>query len=154
MALVLLRHAVAEQRGSMEDDVARPLSKKGLKQADKLADKLGDQLPPDTSFFTSPALRCTQTLDPLTTKRGVPYNADDAFAEGNEAVALPILATLMTQNVVVCCHGSLMEAALDWLGRLGAKTKKLKLDKAGAWVIDGEGGNVTSTSYIKPPKGK
>ncbi|MGH2519290.1 MAG: histidine phosphatase family protein [Chloroflexota bacterium] len=48
----------------------RPLTALGLKQAKRIADELGVQ--PVSAIFSSPALRCRQSLEPLAARVGLP----------------------------------------------------------------------------------
>jgi broad specificity phosphatase PhoE len=60
----LVRHAKAGERRLWEDDdVIRPLSKKGWKQASAVCERLAGK--DVSSLHSSPYLRCVQTLEPL-----------------------------------------------------------------------------------------
>jgi phosphohistidine phosphatase len=66
MDLVLWRHAeAAEPRDGDADDLARPLTAKGERQAHRMADWLGQRLAQSTRILVSPALRCQQTAKAL-----------------------------------------------------------------------------------------
>lgn len=67
MDLFLWRHAdAAESQGaSLDDDLARPLTAKGSKQAKRMAEWLNSFLPEATRVLVSPALRAQQTADAL-----------------------------------------------------------------------------------------
>lgn len=68
MDLILWRHAQAEAKQpgqSAEDDLARALTRKGAKQADRMADWLNQRLVNSTRVIVSPALRCQQTAKAL-----------------------------------------------------------------------------------------
>ena len=63
-----VRHAKAGSRSDWTgDDRKRPLSKKGMKQAEDLVALLDPF--PITAIFSSPYLRCVQTVEPLARKR-------------------------------------------------------------------------------------
>jgi phosphohistidine phosphatase len=68
MDLILWRHAEAEVAAEGGDDLSRPLTKKGEKQAAKMASWLDSQLPEGTRVLVSPAVRTQQTVAPLDRK--------------------------------------------------------------------------------------
>ena len=67
MDLILWRHADAGEplEGEGVDDLQRPLSPRGEKQARRMADWLNRFLPASTRILCSPALRARQTADAL-----------------------------------------------------------------------------------------
>lgn len=62
MDLILWRHADAQDG---DNDMARALTAKGRKQADKMATWLRARLPAKTRILVSPAVRALQTADAL-----------------------------------------------------------------------------------------
>ena len=72
MDLILWRHAEALELGegeeSAEADLARALTPKGERQAQRMADWLGQRLAHSTRILVSPALRCQQTARALDRK--------------------------------------------------------------------------------------
>ena len=75
MELILWRHADAEDGLA---DMARRLTAKGEKQADKMADFLRSRLPQDTRILVSPAKRAQQTAQALTHN----FTTEPAIAPG------------------------------------------------------------------------
>ena len=74
--LYLVRHAKAgERRLWTADDLDRPLSKKGWKQADLVGKRLA-KLGPST-LLSSAYVRCIQTLEPLAERIGQPVEIDE-----------------------------------------------------------------------------
>lgn len=65
MDLILWRHAEAALEGAGEDDLARPLTAKGERQAERMAEWLNRRLAHSTRILVSPALRCQQTAKAL-----------------------------------------------------------------------------------------
>ena len=64
MTLYIVRHAKAGKRSEWDGpDTLRPLSDKGWEQSQAIAEKLIDLKP--SSLISSPAVRCMQTLEPL-----------------------------------------------------------------------------------------
>lgn len=82
MDLILWRHAeardLAEEAPTAEADLARPLTPRGEKQAQRMAEWLNRFLPDSTRILVSPALRTRQTADAL----GRKYRTVDALAPG------------------------------------------------------------------------
>lgn len=82
MDLILWRHADArdlpEGEFDAEADLARPLTPRGEKQAQRMAEWLNQHLPDSTRILVSPALRCRQTADAL----GRKYRTVDTLAPG------------------------------------------------------------------------
>lgn len=72
MDLILWRHAEAAE-GDAEDDLARPLTTRGERQAARMASWLNQHLPATTRVLASPARRAQQTAAALDRKfRTVP----------------------------------------------------------------------------------
>lgn len=81
MQLILWRHAEAEDGLS---DMARRLTAKGEKQADKMAAFLRPLLPPNTRILVSPAKRTQQTAQAL----GKNFITEPAIAPGASPQAI------------------------------------------------------------------
>lgn len=64
MELILWRHADAEDAGP-KGDIARELTKKGRKQAERMAEWLRPRLEGKWKVLSSPAARAVQTVTPL-----------------------------------------------------------------------------------------
>ena len=78
MDLILWRHADARDPRDGEDDMARQLTPRGEKQAQRMADWLNRFLPDTTRILVSPSLRTRQTADAL----GRKYRTVDSLAPG------------------------------------------------------------------------
>jgi len=68
MDLVLWRHAEASEWTQGCDDLTRPLTSRGEKQAARMAGWLDRQLPNNTRIFVSPARRAEETASALARK--------------------------------------------------------------------------------------
>ena len=88
MELVLWRHAEAEEG---IHDLARRLTAKGSKQADKMAAFLRSRLPEDTRIMVSPAKRAQQTAQALTHN----FTTEPALAPGASPQAILEVANWM-----------------------------------------------------------
>ena len=114
MSVILLRHASAGDRDVWQgDDRLRPLDERGRKQALALAERLRAQ--GIERAFSSPYVRCTQTVAPL----GLEIVPDERLAEG-----APVHATLELLRgldaAVACTHGDVIEAVLGHSLKKGA----------------------------------
>jgi Histidine phosphatase superfamily (branch 1) len=101
----LVRHAHAgdkhEWSGRDED---RPLSVPGHREADGLLARLRDY--PITRILSSPALRCVQTVEPLSLRRAVPIEVVDALRVDTPVEGLLELVTDRgLEGTVSCGHG-------------------------------------------------
>jgi phosphohistidine phosphatase len=68
MDMILWRHAEASDPGEGQDDLDRPLTSKGERQAARMATWLQRQLPSSTRVLVSPARRAQQTAAALDRK--------------------------------------------------------------------------------------
>ncbi len=68
MDLIFWRHAEARDPEDGQEDLSRPLTSRGEKQAARMATWLDRQLPEGTRVLVSPALRCEQTAMALSRK--------------------------------------------------------------------------------------
>jgi len=82
--LILWRHAEAVETGEEGDDLSRPLTAKGERQAERMAGWLGRQLAATTRVLVSPALRAQQTAKALDRK----FRTVDELAPMHTAQAL------------------------------------------------------------------
>ena len=62
MDLILWRHAEAQDPEGMMTDLDRPLTRRGDKQATRMAAWLDRQLPDGARVWSSPAVRCEETV--------------------------------------------------------------------------------------------
>ncbi len=65
MDLILWRHAEAFEPRENDDDLARALTPKGERQAQRMAEWLNQRLAHSTRILVSPAVRCQQTAKAL-----------------------------------------------------------------------------------------
>jgi phosphohistidine phosphatase len=84
MDLILWRHADALELREPGDDLARPLTPKGERQAQRMAQWLNQRIAHSTRILVSPALRCQQTAKALSRK----FKTLDALGPDADAQAL------------------------------------------------------------------
>jgi broad specificity phosphatase PhoE len=139
MRVLLVRHARAGDRLDWEgDDRLRPLDKKGRRQAKAIAKalaKLGAR-----RLFSSPYLRCTQTLEPAAEKLGLAVETRDELAEGSTGADALRLIHELTETASLSTHGDVLEALLP--GR--------RCQKGSIWVVDVVDGEVRPERYLPP----
>ena len=107
--IFLVRHASAGDRVAWEgDDRQRPLDDRGRRQAAQLVELLA----PYTieRIFSSPALRCVETVEPLSVARGLEIELRDELSEERQADdGSALVRSLGLGPTVVSCHGGLSE---------------------------------------------
>ena len=141
MTLLLVRHAHAGDRHDWHgDDRLRPLTEKGQRQADALVAVLAPYA--ITRIYSSPFLRCSQTVTPLAAACGLEVDIDDALAEGHGPEGLR-LAEGVGGVTVLCGHGDNVPEILKALGVVASKCSK-----GSTWVVERD---PISATYLPPP---
>jgi len=156
MTVLLVRHARAGSRKYWKrPDIERPLSKKGQRQAEGLVDMLARY--PSKRIYSSPYVRCVQTVDPLAEKikKGVEQLLE--LTEG--APAEEVIAVLRRSGGstdVWCTHGDIVALVLDAIVEHdGVKLKKAdkKYPKGSFWELEQDKkGRVIKATYFPPPE--
>jgi 8-oxo-dGTP diphosphatase len=150
LSLYVVRHADALSRhGWVDDDVLRPLTDKGHRQARGLVEVLADRR--IDTIVSSPAVRCTQTVAPLAEERGLTVVEDHALWE---AMPLAPVRTLVDEldHAVVCSHGDLIPDLVDQLIGEGMTAVGRDCKKGSTWILEREGPTFTRGTYVPPPK--
>lgn len=152
MALHLVRHAKAGKRSRWDgDDRLRPLDTAGRAQALAIAERLADL--PVPALYSSPYLRCIQTLEPLGARRGLGVLADDRLAEGADARECIEWLLHLPEHVVLCSHGDLIPEVVDRLVRRGMEiVGEPDTRKASTWVLERDGDRIVAGRAIAPPR--
>ena len=151
-AFLFIRHAKAGSRSHWEqDDRIRPLSKSGIKQAEALVSVLATY--PISAVFSSPYVRCVQTVEPLARARRLRIMETAALAEGAGLTgALRFIGDGKLGDSVLCTHGDVVQELVDELIRLRiVEASQDGLDKGSTWVVEVEKGSPVSARYIPPP---
>ena len=153
MTVYLVRHAKAGSRKSWTgDDELRPLSKAGKAQARALAKRLaGEGI---IRVFSSPYVRCRQTVEPLAEGRGVPVEPSDALREGASLPdSLRLVEKVAGENAVLCTHGDVLGNLLMHFAELGVDLQTDRIEKGSVWALELDDGEVRSATYHPPPGG-
>jgi 8-oxo-dGTP diphosphatase len=154
MTVFLVRHADAKSRANWEaDDTLRPLTKKGEAQASALVKQLdGARI---ARILSSPAVRCTDTVQPLADEHGRPIEQTDVLLEGADAAtAYELLCRVAHENgdAVLCTHGDLVPELLRIAARDGvALDDAARWPKGSTWAIEADGTRLTRARYLAPP---
>jgi 8-oxo-dGTP diphosphatase len=155
MTVFLVRHADAKSRANWpHPDETRPLTRKGLDQAEGLVDLLHDR--PIRRILSSPAVRCVETLAPLANKLGLKVEQTDALFEGADpSKAYDLLRRVAKEkgDTVLCAHGDLIPELLRLASRDGLTLHDPpRWAKGSTWAIEGDGKHFTKARYLPPPE--
>src|SRR5205085_2535462 len=118
-------------------DETRPLSRKGMHQAEAIVDLLRDR--PIRRILSSPAVRCAETVAPLANKLGSKVAETDTLLEGADAAkALALLRKVAGEkgDTVVCTHGDLVPELLRLASRDGMAIEDTpRWPKGSTWAL-------------------
>lgn len=160
--LELVRHAKAHSRDRWwgKPDRERPLTETGIAQSKALARELLAAGPVD-AVWSSPFVRCVQTVQPLAVKTDLPVGTDEALAEattlpvvdggdawvsaawlGGRAIAFVnrLCDAHPDGRVVACSHGDVVPALMAVLvGRDGLDLSDVRLKKGARYTLEFDG---------------
>lgn len=148
---IFLRHAYAGSPAAWRgDDAQRPLDETGFEQAATLAEVLACY--GSARVLSSPALRCTQTVEPYAALMGRPVETTSALAvDAPYQQAVEELRELLSAEspVVLCGHGEGLPAMVAWAcAALGAAPPiDGSLGKGAFWALHVAKGAVVGTEY-------
>ena len=148
----VVRHAKAGSRRHWTgDDRLRPLSQKGFKQAETLV-SIFDPFRV-TAIFSSPYLRCVQTVEPLARAKGAAVKQSPSLAEGHGlAGAMQLMGDPALDGVVLSTHGDIVwELVEDLVKRHVVKPGGGGYEKGATWVVDVEAGAPVHARFIEAP---
>jgi len=151
--IYLVRHAKAGHRERWTDhDELRPLTKKGVQQAEALVQLFGEQT--FARLISSRYVRCVQTFEPLAEARSLVIEEADALAEGaarSDSVEL-MLEAAEGGPVALSTHGDIIMNVLDELAELGVPLEgPVLLEKGSTWILDVADGAFSAGRYVPPP---
>ena len=152
MPVLFVRHAVAVGRRRWDDDdLVRPLSKRGRRQAGAIADRLAAY--PLSAVLSSPAVRCVETVSPLGEAMRLSVERRDELAEGAGREAVDFVRGLLGQTVALCSHGDVIPRVLEHLVvhdglDLGERPEWAK---GSTWVLEDDGTRFVKAFYVEPP---
>jgi len=131
----LVRHATAGHRASWDgdDDNVRPLDERGLRQAEGLVELLASR--DFGRIVSSPAVRCVDTVVPLSDARGLAVEPSEAFVEGASAEAALTLFHTAGVPLVASVHGDMVEELTGEHAKKGS-TMVLEVGPNGVEVLE------------------
>lgn len=147
----VIRHAKAGSRTRFAgNDVERPLTDAGRRQAATLATSLGAE--PIAWVLSSPYRRCLETVAPLAATLGTPVTTVNGLAEGQPVNAVWQWCA-QPEPVALCTHGDLLEDMLWSLARADKIEPEATefLGKGSIWRLETVGGSVVRADYSPPP---
>jgi phosphohistidine phosphatase SixA len=148
----LVRHAHAgSQKRWAGPDHDRPLSVRGLQQAEGLVDTLRGH--PVDRILTSPTVRCHHTVVPLGRDRDVPVELADSLAVHAPVERLLELVVDPSMHAAVLCgHGEQIRSLLRLLVGSVRFDGPLRLGKGSTWVLDLAAVPSGAARYVPPPR--
>ena len=156
MQIHLIRHAHAGSRSAWDKaDHKRPLSPRGEAQASEIGRALADA--GIDELWTSPSLRCRQTLIPLAEATGMTTQVVAVFDEGNDgppALDALLAAAAEGRTVAVCSHGDVIPAVVAAATRRGADLEGPRaISKGGRYVCTVVDGQISHIQAVPAPNG-
>ena len=152
MTIYIVRHAKAGKRSEWDDDdILRPLSKTGWKQAELVAEQLKKLS--ITSLVSSPATRCMQTLEPLAKLTKLKVEVDKRLIEFGDIADMLEIAEEVEDSTVLSSHGDMIPELIKTLERRGMKIdSKPDWRKGSVWVIERTNRGFKSATAWPPPQ--
>lgn len=159
--LLVVRHAKAGKRSDWAgDDLLRPLSASGQKQAQEIAELL-PLYGPDR-VFSAGHVRCRETVAPLADGLGLPIAdepllSEPSYADDPDATLTRVRELASLPGVtVVCSQGGVIPGVIAALAREAALPVAVDVDdveskKGSTWVLALRGGALVSADYLDPP---
>jgi len=131
MDLIFWRHAEAQEPQPGDEDLLRPLTPRGVRQAKRMASWLDRQLPEATRIWVSPARRTEQTATSLQR----PYKLRPELAPGADMEAfMQLLQWPQAKTpLLVIGHQPLLGQALSRL--LGLQDSECPIRKGSVWWL-------------------
>ena len=149
--IYLVRHAKAGERRVWDgDDELRPLSKHGWKQSEAIAERLAAK--GAASLYSSPYVRCMQTLEPLGKRLGVEVQPERRLYEGEPFEPVLELLGEVATGAVLCSHGDIIPEVIQALARRGMEVQTSPDWRKGTiWVLKRKGDRITKGKVWPPP---
>lgn len=149
--IYLVRHAKAgERRLWHDDDVERPLSKRGWKQSALIAKRLSKK--GATGLYSSAYVRCVQTLEPLAAINGRKITIEPRLFEDEPFEPVLDLLAEVENGAVLCSHGDIIPATIQALHRRGMQIETPPdWGKSSVWVLRRKGTRITKGKVWPAP---
>jgi phosphohistidine phosphatase SixA len=146
--LFLIRHAVAGFRASHDpSDDLRPLDAEGHSQAQTIADSWTEH--GIEAIYSSPALRCVQTVEPLAQRLGLVIQVAPQLFEGaSTSGVIAYVRSFTGRSVVLCSHGDVIPDVLRNLVVGGSRLEGRGCAKGSIWRLDNTTERIESGNYF------
>ncbi len=154
MTLFFIRHASAGARGRLgyDNDLSRTLDAVGHDQAQAIVDLIGDR--GVTEVYSSEAVRCRETVEPLATHIGTTVQIDAGLTEGQSAtMAIHLARTLASSDTTaaLCSHGDIIPDLIQTLAREGMVIVGARAwAKGSTWELRTRGSDITEAHFLGP----
>lgn len=146
----LVRHAHAgDPNAWTHDDDLRPLSDRGMGQAERLVGILA--VPRPAVVYSSPSLRCVATVLPLARHLSMPVATLAELYEGGDAEAVVDRLVAGPAPVVACTHGDVLANLLGLLIARGITLPSLRTEKGSTWTLEVSDGVISAARYTSAP---
>ncbi len=151
MTLYIVRHGVAVAKNRWRGrDLARPLTKKGLAQAEVLTTSV-DQ--PVDVVLSSPTIRCVATVLGVAARHGVELRTVAALEVGRPDETLALARALLERDVagadataqMICTHGEVIPGLLAGLNLVSRSHSLGTCAKGSVWTIEPVPGGYAGT---------
>lgn len=148
--IYLVRHAKAgERRAWNGDDLERPLSRRGWRQAQAIGERLA--VKGASALYSSPYVRCVQTLEPLADRLGTKVVVESRLTEGEPFEPVLDLIAEIDHGAVLCSHGDIVPEVIRALHRRGMEVQSPADWRKGViWVLKRKRTRVTK-GKVWPP---
>lgn len=148
MPLFLIRHASAGVRSSPDAfDDRRHLDTEGHRQAKAIADVWTEQ--GIEAIYSSPALRCVQTVEPLAQRLGLVIQvAPELFEGASTSKSIAYVRSFTGRSVVLCSHGDVIPDVLRNLEVGGSRLEGRGCAKASTWKLDNSTERIETGTYF------
>lgn len=127
------------------------MSHKGIEQAGALVTVLKPF--PVTAIFSSPFLRCVQTVEPLARARHLPVQQSATLAEGHGlSGAMDIMGDPKLDHAVLSTHGDIVwELVEELVKRHVIAPGDGGFEKGSTWVVETGDGSFAHARFITAP---
>ena len=153
MAIFLVRHAKAESRSAWTDgDTTRPLTEEGHAQARMIAASWAFQAP--VAVWSSPRLRCVQTVEPLAARFGLTVGIEPLLEEDTPFERILPVLEAAPESTVWSSHGDVIPDVMNALLRRGLLLTGSAgaLKKGAMFVLHRENDAFVRAEYVDSPR--
>jgi 8-oxo-dGTP diphosphatase len=151
--LFLVRHTTAGDRSKWKgDDLSRPLTKSGIRQAAAIAARIAPQ--GIERILSSTYDRCFLTMGPLSRLTGARVEiTGDLAEEADLDRTWALVESLIGYNAVICSHGDIIPAIINRMMAEGLSIEsRFYCSKGSTWEVEVDGGKFTTGTYVPPPE--